>query len=127
MSVQADITSRLEAQSVGTFGTDLFWGVMPEDPIELVTVYETAGPQGEYTKSGSANSEGRLQVLTRSEDYATAMSRAMSVYTALDNMRQTINGTRYSARALQRPFDVGAQDIAGHTIISCNYELVIWP
>lgn len=128
MSVQIDITSHLESEGVGTFEEDLFWGEMPGnfeagDPVELTVVYETPGPQGVYAKDGPAGSEGRLQVLTRAEDYPTAMSRAMSAYAALDDMRQTIAGTRYSARALGRPFDVGALDEEGHTLISCNFEL----
>lgn len=127
MSIQSDITARLVAQGVGTFGGDLFWGVMPEDPIEVTAVYETPGPGGLYSKNGAANSEGRLQVLVRSDDYTVAMDQALQAYNALDNARFTTGGTRYAIRAIQRPFDVGAQDLQGHTIISCNYAVTLWP
>ncbi len=127
MSLQTDITTHLSANGVGTFGTDLYWGMMPDEPAELTSVYEMPGPAGVYAKDGAAGTEGRLQVLTRSEDYAVAMSKAMTAYTALDDMRTTLSGVRYSARALQRPFDVGAQDGQGRTIISCNYATYLRP
>jgi hypothetical protein len=123
--IHTDLPPYLTAQGLGAFGTDYFWGTMPDEPSDLTTFYETPGPGGTYAKDGAAATEGRLQVLSRSESYQDAMSRALEVYAVLDGMRVTLNGTRYSARALQRPFDVGAQDDSGRTTISCNYELHI--
>ncbi len=127
MPLYTDIAQRLTAQGLGTFGTEFFWGTMPTEPSDMFTVYESPGPAGLYTKSGAAATEGRLQVLSRAESYADAMAKALQVYAALDGMRTTINTTRYSCRALQRPFDLGAQDDSGHTLISCNFALWIRP
>jgi hypothetical protein len=127
VSVQSDITSRLQTDGIGTSGTTLFWAVMPDSPNDLVAVYETAGPTGEYTKQGPAGTYTRLQILTRSKSYAAAMTKALAAYSSIDDLRQTIGSTRYHIRALHRPFDVGAQDEAGRTIISCNYEAYLAP
>jgi hypothetical protein len=124
-AVWQDLIPHLQTYGIGPFGTDAFWGDMPDEPSELLSFYETPGPGGTYTKTGSAATEGRIQVLSRSESYEAAMQRALDAYAVLDGMRATLNGTRYSARALQRPFDVGAQDGQGRTIISCNYALHI--
>jgi hypothetical protein len=127
--IYTDITQLLEANTIGSFGADLFWGNMPHEPDELLVFYDSPGPMSTYAKDGRAQEEGRLQVLSRAPDtddtsgYETAMSRALEVYDLFDNYRSPI----YSIRALQRPFDVGAQDEAGRTIISTNYALRIYP
>lgn len=129
--IYQDIVPILEAASVGTFGTSLFWGELPSDPPTdadpMVGVYENPGPGGVYAKDGRATEEGRLQVLARSESYATAMQKALDVYNLLDDLRTVTNTTSYYFRALQIPFDVGAQDEVGRTVISCNYQLKTYP
>ena len=120
-----DLTPYLTANGIGAFGTDYFWGTMPDTPNDLLALYDTPGPEGDYTKLGPAGTEGRLQALSRAESYQTAMARALQVYALLDDGRVTLNGTRYHFRALGRPFDVGAQDDAGRTIISTNYAVFI--
>lgn len=116
-----DITPILTANGFGIFGTDFFWSDMPPEPDDLLTFYESPGPAGIYAKDGRAVEEGRLQCLSRSESYETAMQKALDVYALLDDYRDQT----YHIRALQRPFDVGAQDEAGRTIISANYALYI--
>ncbi len=127
MAIHDDIPPYLTANGLGVFGQAFWWGSMPDEPDDLLTFYETAGPGGLYTKMGPAQTEARLQVLSRATSYETAMSRALQVYALLDEMRETLGtpGTSYHIRALQRPFDVGAQDDPGRTIISCNYALFI--
>lgn len=126
-SLHIDLTPYLTAQGLGVFGTDYKWGQMPDEPSDLLTFYETPGPSGTYAKDGAAATEGRLQALSRAETYAVAMQKAWQAYGILDGMRVTINGTRYSSRALQRPFDLGAQDDSGRTTISTNFAIFIRP
>ncbi len=123
--IYEDIAPLLTANGFGSFGADFFWGNMPDAPAELLTFYESPGPQGEYAKDGPAGTEGRLQALSRAEDYAPAMQKALEVYAFLDDLRVTVSGTRYHFRALGRPFDLGATDEQGRTLISTNYALTI--
>ncbi len=130
--LREDIIPILTAGGIGAFnatgsGSTIYWGDLPgddpaTDPDPVVAVYESPGPPGTYTKSGRAAQEGRLQVLTRSTSYDTAMQKALDVYTLLDGYRATISGAYYNIRAQQRPFDVGPQDEAGRTVISTNYS-----
>jgi Bacteriophage minor capsid protein len=123
-----DIVALLEANTTLEFGDNLYWGTMPassepsEDPDPTVALYETPGPGGTFAKDGLGRDEARLQVLVRSESYEAAMSTALEVRGHLDGLF-TRNGTRYHARPNQRPFDLGAQDEHGRTIISANYTL----
>lgn len=130
MSLLDDIVSLLEAEDVGDFGETIFGGDMPDSPDDLIVLYETPSSSPTFTKSGMALDSARLQVLSRAEWYRDAMQKALDVYAVLGDYRGTLGnpGTqlRYGVRALQRPFDVGARDGNGRTIVSCNYTVRIY-
>lgn len=130
-----DIVPLLVSAGIGTAGEDLFWGVMPsgddpaQDPDPTTAIYETPGPGGPHAKDGPGIEEIRLMAHVRAFEYEVAMAKALALRAALHaGLPATLDNTRYRLiPPYQWPFDVGAQDDAGRTIISCNYALTLRP
>jgi hypothetical protein len=125
--IYQDISSLLESGGVGTLGSNLFWGMLPDAPDLATAVFEYAGEPPTYVKSRKVEWEHpRLQVITRGKTYIEAMQKAEDVYAALHGVRgQTINGKLYdSIRARQRPFaDPSGKDDRGRFRVFCNYAV----
>jgi hypothetical protein len=94
----------MQTGSVGTIGTDLFHGFMPDEPDALVAIFEGPGYPPEQAMTLSAGQQimrnDGLQVFVRSarmEDsstyYEDAKTKASSVYTLLHNMAGQTVGT----------------------------------
>lgn len=127
-----DIADMLSSGGVGTVGTDLFKGFLPETDAAVVALYETggrgpdiamgAGPIG----STVAMEWPRVQVVCRSGeyDYATARSKAHDIFKLLHGLpARLINGTSYQwASAVQSPFLMGRDD-SNRVLIACNYDV----
>ncbi len=126
-----DLADYLSSGGLGTEGTDLFAGYMPETPDACLVLYETGGQAPVHAMNplaGQAVVEmPRVQVVCRSTayDYATARTKAHSAFKLLDGLpARTSNGTDYLwGTALQSPFTLGRDD-AGRVSIACNYEVV---
>lgn len=112
--------------STGGVTTTIYKGFMPEQPNDAFILTETAG-QGPIhamsTGPGQATMEvAGLQVIRRSQSYATARSGMQSVMDLLDGLNErTINATRYSYVAAQQvPFSLGRDD-SERTMLSVNF------
>ena len=80
-----EIGAYLATQNIGTVGTDIFLGLMPDQPDNCIALFEYAGSppdlhwEGEYP---------RLQVRVRDKSYAAARAKIGGVaavsYTHLD-------------------------------------------
>jgi hypothetical protein len=121
-----DIAAYLAGEGLGTLGTDLFMGSMPDPPNACVALYEYAGrpPGFVHDSPQPAIRYPRLQVLVRDDDYAGAVSRARSVYTALCGLvNATLGATTYGRVApLGEPFPL-ARDESERVVVACNYEV----
>lgn len=109
MSVGDDLCQHLASLSVGTLGTNLFLGVMP-DKATAITVVETGGP-APYHDYGPEEILDRpsVQVLVRNAKYRDARTKADEIRDLLDGIANwPINGTRYlSITAMNDPVYLG--------------------
>lgn len=79
------IADRLQAQSLGTKGTNLFIGILPETNSLATVLNEYNGEIIETNKVGIALFQPSLQVRVRGmpEDYAAPKARIEAIQTAL--------------------------------------------
>lgn len=113
MAFGEDVATLLQSAGVGTLGTTLFVGTLPEAPDAAVAVLATGGAGPQYTISGTAYSVERAQVVVRATSYNAAQTTAAAAYSACLAWRNGVqNGTRYlSFTVLQNPFLLGLDDI----------------
>jgi len=71
-----DVAEYLEDQSIGTVGTDIFVGQMPDTANNVIAVYEYAGTPPECV--GRVESP-RLVVRVRNATYANARNKARDI------------------------------------------------
>lgn len=92
-----DIASYLQAHGAGTVGTNLFKGYMPDQPDDLVALFEYAGETMELTMSPDPTLERPgLQARVRSRTYQAGRAKIESVVTILHGLAEaTLGGTRY--------------------------------
>jgi hypothetical protein len=117
--VAQDLADVLSTGGIGTVGTDVFYGVLPDTVATGVAVVETGGSFSLHTMGpGPATTFGagvatverpRVQVFSRSPTYTTARAKAQDAFNLLDGLRdRTVNGRRYLwIAAVQSPFDLG--------------------
>lgn len=104
-----DIGGYLATHSVGTVGTSIFLGDMPETPDSLVALFEYAGDPPDDTHDGKHYENPGLQVRVRSTSYAAARAKIAAVEDLLHTLaNQSFGGTNYVfIRAVQSPFSLG--------------------
>lgn len=111
MALLDEIATYLEDKNVGTVGTDLFMGFMPDKPDNCVALFEYAGEPMELTMgSGDPTLERPgLQVRVRNTSYSAARSKIEDVVDAFHGLaNQTLSGTRYLLiKANQSPESLG--------------------
>jgi len=94
------LADRLQSASVATIATNLFIGLMPDDPDTCVALYEYAGsPPMEVLVDNTATLERpSVQVITRAgrNDYPTAKTLIENVRDTLTDITDdTISGVRF--------------------------------
>lgn len=110
----------LVAQGVGTFGTDLFIGQLPEDvkPLGIVIV-----PTGGPNLSEDPTRRPSFQIQVRSELVKTGLPKSVEINNLLDDQWNVLAGFPGRLTAVTEaglPF----KDDAGHLVYSTNYVLV---
>ena len=126
MAVETEIAEYLEDQAVGTVGTDIFAGQLPDTPDACVAVIPYAGRAPERNLDKSVNWRyPRVQVSVRGarEGYAAARAKIDAVNAALDAVvNTTIEGVLYQQiDALSEPFLL-RRDGNNRPIFVCNFE-----
>ena len=132
MTVLDAVGDYLQAQGVGTLGSDLFLAVMPESPDACVCVYETTGYSPEETMGAGAFAVDRpgLQVICRAGlgDYPAARDKAVTVRGLLAGIvEQTLSGVhvlRVSASGSMQPM---GEDQNGRPMVSVNFDCMVSP
>ena len=94
MSAEADITTYLQAQGVGTLGTNVFQGpirpVSNHIPANSIFVRGSGGASAQRYLSGGARIENRhpnVQVTIRNTDHILGLAKAEEVHDALQAAR----------------------------------------
>ena len=87
----------LVTNTLGTLGTNLFLGTLPESPDACVAVYENSGTPPSFTMGtgGIVIDYPMLQIICRAgrEDYPTARDKAESIRNLLASvLESTISG-----------------------------------
>lgn len=104
-----DIGQYLQSKSIGTLGVDIFLGMMPDQPDNLVALFEYAGSPPDLNWNGEYPS---LQVMVRNTSYPAGRTKIEQVRDVLHGLcEQVINGTRYLLiKAKQSPESLGRDD-----------------
>lgn len=122
----------LQAQSVGTLGTNLFLSTMPESPDFLIAVYETSGENPMFTMGAAATAIDRpsVQVLVRGArgDYVTARDTAYTIRGLLGALTNTtlsgVNVMRVEPQGWLLPL---GDDENARPVISQNFDCMTRP
>jgi len=94
-SVGEDLIVYLAAQGIGTPGSDLWLGQIP-DVQTAIALVETGGPAPYHEYGDNAIDNPSIQVLVRNPNYLTGGAKADAIRDALDGTaNETINGARY--------------------------------
>lgn len=123
------MTSVIQTAGLATFGTDMFSGGLPPDPIECCALIEYGGePPMRKQNDGAAHSSAqggerpRFQLLVRSADYETGRNFIQQIWDELDGIvNETIGGIFYQrVAAIQSPFML-ERDESDRWIFAVNF------
>jgi len=117
-----EIGTFLQSQGIGTLGTDIFLGLMPDKPDNCIALFEYAG---EPPDLHSSLEYPGLQVLVRNESYAAGRQKIEQVRSVLHGLTEAmINGRRYLlVQAKQSPESL-ARDENGRAVFVCNFRVM---
>lgn len=125
MSSLTEVGAYLEAETVGTVGTDLFLGQLRADPDTCMAVvqYPGRGPEFRMGIEGAAMEFPRFQFLSRSSSESTAEANAEAAMTAIAKVsNQTLSGTFYAALTPMQSPGALRRDEQDRVIFSFNFE-----
>lgn len=92
MSVISDIATYLQTNSIGTLGTDLFYGFLPADVTGAVAVLDGGGSQpDEYIPT----KEPTFQIFLQDVDYDTGKATLDTIRALLHQVANTTIGSTY--------------------------------
>lgn len=128
MTMLGEVGTYLDAQLVAlTAGTNLFGGVLPEDPVEAVAIFENTSVGPVETQGGATApvmERPRLQVIVRSDDYAKGRLLIEQVYKTLQVVvNTTMSGTLYYRIASVDMPELLDRDSRQQPIFSCNFDV----
>ena len=123
-----ELGAYLEGQGLGVRAQDLYLGSLPESPDEVIALQETGAGPSVYVHEQASPSLERptLQVLSRSESYESARTKAQSAYRMLSRLvnsslpsSTTLAGSRRYLKVtpLQTPFSIGPDQNNRHRIV----------
>lgn len=128
--VLPELTTYLATQGIGTAGTNLFYGILPDTPDALVTLFEYGGfPNEPDLGTGGTTTRfeyPRIQMLCRGvkDDYDGPRLKAQQVVAALTAVvNTTLSGIYYiSVIPLQAPFFL-RRDENFRVEFACNFQV----
>ena len=118
----ADISTYLKNQSIGTPGTDMFLGQMPDQPDNCIALFEYAGSPPDLHWNGEYPG---LQVRVRNKSYAAARTKIGEVMEKLHGLHeQTLSGTRYLLIKARGSPEVLKRDNNNRVELFVNFEII---
>jgi hypothetical protein len=117
-TVAEEIADKLATLGLGTVGTDIFIGVIPERPDAVTAVFETGGepPEFGFGTPGLKYETPSVQIICRGArgDYATPRARIQLAYLGLPQVQGTTLGSTYyhMIKPIQTPFELRRDDDA---------------
>jgi hypothetical protein len=117
-----DIGTYLQDQGVGTVGTDIFLGLMPDQPDNCIALFEYAGSPPDLHWNGEYPG---LQVRVRNKSYAAARTKIGEAMIALHGLHeQTLSGTRYLLIRARGSPEVLKRDANNRVELFVNFEII---
>ena len=117
-----EIGAYLATQNVGTVGTDIFLGLMPDQPDNCIALFEYAGSPPDLHWPGEYPG---LQVRVRNKSYAAARTKIGEAMTALHGLHeQTLSGTRYLLIKARGSPEVLKRDNNNRVEVFVNFEII---
>ncbi|MBA1336730.1 MAG: hypothetical protein HPY66_3165 [Firmicutes bacterium] len=117
-----EIGSYLQAQGVGTLGSDIILGLMPDQPDNCIALFEYAGSPPDLHWSGEYPG---LQVRVRNKSYAAGRVKIGEIINLLHGLHETqLSGTRYLLVKARGSPEVLKRDASNRTEWFVNFEII---
>ena len=117
-----EIGAYLATKSIGTVGTDIFLGLMPDQPDNCIALFEYAGSPPDLHWNGEYPG---LQVRVRNKGYAAARTKIGEVMEKLHGLHeQTLSGTRYLLIKARGSPEVLKRDANNRVELFVNFEII---
>ena len=117
-----EIGAYLATKSIGTVGTDIFLGLMPDQPDNCIALFEYAGSPPDLHWNGEYPG---LQVRVRNKSYAAARTKIGEAMTALHGLHETVlGGTRYLLVKARGSPEVLKRDNNNRVELFVNFEII---
>lgn len=118
----AEIGAYLATKSIGTVGTDIFLGLMPDEPDSCIALFEYAGSPPDLHWNGEYPG---LQVRVRDKSYAAARTKIGEVMEKLHGLHeQMLSGTRYLLIKARGSPEVLKRDANNRVELFVNFEIM---
>jgi hypothetical protein len=120
--VLREIGAYLATKSIGTVGTDIFLGLMPDEPDNCVALFEYAGSPPDLHWNGEYPG---LQVRVRNKSYAAARTKIGEVIAELHGLHeQDLSGTRYLLIKARGSPEILKRDNNNRVELFVNFEII---
>ena len=117
-----EIGTYLQSQGIGALGTNLFLGLMPDQPDNCIALFEYAGSPPDLHWSGEYPG---LQVRVRNKSYAAGRTKIGEVAKKLHGLHeQTLSGTRYLLIKARGSPEVLKRDNNNRVELFVNFEII---
>ena len=117
-----EIGTYLATKSIGTVGTDIFLGLMPDQPDNCIALFEYAGSPPDLHWDGEYPG---LQVRVRNKSYAAARTKIGEVMEKLHGLHeQTLSDTRYLLIKARGSPEVLKRDNNNRVELFVNFEII---
>ena len=112
-----DVMQILDTETSLTPGTDLFVGMEPDSPNNVVVVYDTGGGETDFV----GFRQPTVQVRSRNTDYVAGWDQINQVVEVLNKLgSRTVNGTYHSTWWLQSDISFLQRDDQDRAIFVAN-------
>ena len=117
-----EIGAYLATKNVGTVGTDIFLGLMPDQPDNCVSLFEYAGSPPDLHWAGEYPG---LQVRVRNKSYAAARAKIGEIAKELHGLHeQMLSGTRYLLIKARGSPEILKRDASNRVELVLNFEII---
>ena len=118
----SDISTYLKNQGVGTPGTDMFLGLMPDRPDNCIALFEYAGLPPDLHWNGEYPG---LQVRVRDKSYPAGRAKIEQIVRVLHGLHETVlGGTRYLLVKARGSPEVLKRDANNRVELFVNFEII---
>lgn len=117
-----DIGTYLKNQGIGTPGTDIFLGLLPDQPDNCIALFEYAGSPPDLHWNGEYPG---LQVRVRNISYAAGRAKIGEVVDLLHGLHEKeLSGTRYLLIKARGSPEVLKRDSGNRIEFFVNFEII---